>query len=121
MSIALEQPRLTRTAAHAREHTTPSAPRTTVPVIEAIATGAPSQVLDQTVAADWIAGQFTDPEQQARIRRLFRKTMIDTRRFAVDPLDPRHHAPSGEPATIQDRMQLFYRHAVPLAVDVARR
>ncbi|MGY2123797.1 type III polyketide synthase [Nocardia gipuzkoensis] len=121
MPIALEQPRLTRTAAHAHEHTTPSAPRTTVPVIEAIATGAPSQVLDQTVAADWIAGQFTDPEQQTRIRRIFRKTMIDTRRFAVDPLDPRHHAPSGEPATIQDRMQLFYRHAVPLAVDVARR
>ncbi|MFE7802131.1 type III polyketide synthase [Nocardia sp. NPDC057440] len=121
MSTALDQALLTRTTAQAREHTTPSAPPTTVPVIEAIATGAPGQVLDQSVAADWMAGQFTDPEQQTRIRRIFRKTMIDTRRFAVDPLDPRRHAPGGKPATIRDRMQLFYRHAVPLAVDVARR
>lgn len=121
MSIALDQALPTRTAAQAREHTTRSAPPTTVPVIEAIATGAPSLVLDQSVAADWMAEQFTDPEQQTRIRRIFRKTMIDTRRFAVDPLDPRLHAPSGKPATIQDRMHLFCRHAVPLAVDVARR
>ncbi|MFI2280163.1 hypothetical protein [Nocardia beijingensis] len=51
----------------------------------------------------------------------FRKTMIGSRRFAVDPRDPRIHAPGGEPATIQERMRLFYRHAVPVAVDVARR
>ncbi|WP_431970231.1 type III polyketide synthase [Nocardia sp. bgisy134] len=121
MSITLGQALLTRTATQAHEHATSSAPPTTVPVIEAIATGAPSLVLDQSVAADWVAGQFTDPEQQSRIRRIFRKTMIDTRRFAVDPLDPRVHAPGGKTATIQDRMQLFYRHAVPLAVDVARR
>ncbi|WP_406276141.1 type III polyketide synthase [Nocardia sp. NBC_00881] len=121
MSIALDQELLTSTAVHACAHTTPSSPRTTVPVIEAITTGAPSQVIHQSVAADWIAEQFTDPEQQTRIRRIFRKTMIDTRRFAVDPLDPRRHATSGKPATIQDRMHLFYRHAVPLAVDVARR
>ncbi|MEV0033335.1 3-oxoacyl-[acyl-carrier-protein] synthase III C-terminal domain-containing protein [Nocardia sp. NPDC050793] len=121
MSIVLDQALLTRAPAQAREHTTPSAPPTTVPVIEAVATGAPSLVLDQSVAADWMADQFTDPEQQTRIRRIFRKTMINTRRFAVDPLDPRLHAPSDRPATIQDRMRLFYRHAVPLAVDVARR
>ncbi|WP_159926854.1 MULTISPECIES: type III polyketide synthase [Nocardia] len=121
MSIALDHVLRTRTARHTREQATSSAPPTTIPVIEAIATGAPNQVLDQSVAADWIAEQFTDPEQRTRIRRIFRKTMIDTRRFAVDPLDPRHHAPNGEPATIQDRMNLFYRHAVPLAVDVARR
>lgn len=118
MSIALDQALRTRPAAHARRHTTPS---TTVPVIEAIATGAPGPVLEQSVAADWLAGQFTEPEQQTRIRRIFRKTMINTRRFAVDPLDPRLHAPHGKPATIQDRMRLFHRHAVPLAVDVARR
>ncbi|MFC7446333.1 type III polyketide synthase [Rhodococcus daqingensis] len=121
MSIAVDHALLTRAAGHARQPAIPSAPPTPVPVIEAIATGAPDLVLDQSVAADWMAGQFTDPEQQARIRRIFRKTMIDTRRFAVDPLDPRVHAPSGKPATIQDRMHLFYRHAVPLAVDVARR
>ncbi|MEV6432252.1 3-oxoacyl-[acyl-carrier-protein] synthase III C-terminal domain-containing protein [Nocardia sp. NPDC051463] len=120
MSIALDQALVTRPTAQAYEHPTPSGPPT-VPVIEAIATGAPGRVLDQSVAADWMAGQFTDPEQQTRIRRIFGKTMIDTRRFAVDPLDPRRHAPGGTAMTIRDRMHLFYRHAVPLAVDVARR
>ncbi|MCP2279415.1 long-chain alpha-pyrone synthase [Nocardia amikacinitolerans] len=119
MSIVLDQ--LTRTAAHTRRHMTLSAPPTTVPVIEAIATGAPSLVLDQSVAADWMAGQFTDPDQQTRVRRIFGKTMIDTRRFAVDPLDPELHAPGADAVTIQDRMRLFYHHAVPLATDVARR
>ncbi|MEU2005269.1 type III polyketide synthase [Rhodococcus sp. NPDC019627] len=121
MPIAVDQALFTRKERQAHEYTTPSAPPTTVPVIEAIATGVPDLVLDQSVAADWMAGQFSDSEQQARIRRIFRKTMINTRRFAVDPLAPRPHAPSGTSATIQDRMHLFYRHAVPLAVDVARR
>ncbi|WP_040871846.1 type III polyketide synthase [Nocardia exalbida] len=122
MTSALDQALLTRTAAQARENIRMSAPpTTTVPVIEAIATGSPSLVLDQSLAAESMAGQFTDQQQQDRTRRIFRKTMIDTRRFAVDPLDARIHAPSGEAATIQDRMRLFYRHAVPLAVDVARR
>lgn len=116
MSLALDH---ALPAARTREHAIPSAP--TVPVIEAIATGAPSLVLDQAVAADWMAGQFADPEQQSRVRRIFRKTMINTRRFAVDPLEAGPSSPGGEPATIQDRMRLFYRHAVPLAVDVARR
>ncbi|WP_174185215.1 type III polyketide synthase [Nocardia barduliensis] len=119
MSIAVAHALPTRTAAQARERTTSAQP--TVPVIEAIATGAPGLVLDQSVAADWMAGQLTDPEQQNRVRRIFRKTMINTRRFAVDPLNPPRQAPSGGSARIQDRMHLFYRHAVPLAVDVARR
>ncbi|MFD4433986.1 hypothetical protein ACFWPJ_32145, partial [Nocardia sp. NPDC058497] len=93
MSIALEQALLTRTAAHAREHTIPAAP--TVPVIEAIATGAPSLVLDQSVAADWMAGQFTDPEQQSRVRRIFRKTMINTRRGGGGPRPPRRSPAPG--------------------------
>ncbi len=92
-----------------------------MPVIEAIATGAPGLVLDQSDAADRVAGQLTDPEPRTRIKRIFRKTMINTRRFAVDPLNPRLLAPGGESAMIQDRMRLFYRHAVPLTVDVARR
>ncbi|WP_083887704.1 type III polyketide synthase [Nocardia asiatica] len=119
MPTAVAQALLTRTAARTREHTSPPAP--TVPVIEAIATGAPGLVLDQSDAADRVAGQLTDPEQRARIKRIFRKTMINTRRFAVDPLNPRLLAPGGESAMIQDRMRLFYRHAVALTVDVARR
>ncbi|MEU6828207.1 3-oxoacyl-[acyl-carrier-protein] synthase III C-terminal domain-containing protein [Nocardia beijingensis] len=121
MPIALDKAPRIRTAPHAREYALPSVPPPTVPVIEAIATGTPGLVIDQSVAADWMAGQFADPVRKDQVRRIFRKTMIGSRRFAVDPLDPRIHAPGGEPATIQERMRLFYRHAVPLAVDVARR
>ena len=99
----------------------PPAPPTTVAVIESIATGTPSRVVDQSEAADQIAALFSNPEQRERISRLYRKTMIGTRRMAVDPLDPEFDAMRRKAGTIQDRMNLFYRHAVPLAVDVAGR
>src|SRR4051794_17583260 len=65
----------------------PAAPPTTVAVIESIATGAPSRVVDQSEAADQVAELFSDSEQRERISRLYRKTMIGSRRMAVDPLD----------------------------------
>jgi alpha-pyrone synthase len=99
----------------------PPAPPTTVAVIESIATGAPSRIVDQSEAADRIAGLFIDPAQRERISRLYQKTMIGTRRMAVDPLDPEFDALRRQAGTIRDRMNLFYRHAVPLAVDVAGR
>jgi alpha-pyrone synthase len=99
----------------------PPAPPTTVAVIESIATGAPSRVVDQSEAADEVAALFSNPDQQERISRLYRKTMIGTRRMAVDPLDPEFDALRREAGTIRDRMNLFYQHAVPLAVDVAGR
>ncbi|MEV0295885.1 3-oxoacyl-[acyl-carrier-protein] synthase III C-terminal domain-containing protein [Nocardia sp. NPDC050710] len=103
------------------ERMLPPAPPTTVGVIESIATGSPVQVFDQSAAAAQVAELFSDPRQQARIARIYQKTKIDTRHLAVDPLDPEFLSYSGEPATIRDRMNLFYRHAVPLAVDVAGR
>ncbi|MBL7507613.1 type III polyketide synthase, partial [Escherichia coli] len=39
----------------------------------------------------------------------------------VDPLDAKFDVFRREPATIRDRMHLFYEHAVPLAVDVSKR
>jgi alpha-pyrone synthase len=99
----------------------PPSPPTTVAVIESIATGAPSRVVDQSAAADEVAGLFLDPQQRARLARLYQKTRIATRRLAVDPLDAEFDALRREPATIRDRMGLFYRHAVPLAVEVAGR
>lgn len=41
--------------------------------------------------------------------------------MAVDPLDAKFDVFRREPATIRDRMHLFYEHAVPLAVDVSKR
>jgi alpha-pyrone synthase len=99
----------------------PPSPPTIVAVIESIATGAPSRVVDQSAAAEKVAAMFSDPQQRARIPRVYQKTMIATRRMAVDPLDADFDALRRDPGTIRDRMNLFYRHAVPLAVDVAGR
>ncbi len=49
----------------------PPAPPTTVAVIETIATGAPSRVIDQSDAAGRIATLFADPAQRERIPRLY--------------------------------------------------
>src|SRR5262245_7803792 len=99
----------------------PPAPPTTVAVIESIATGNPSRVVDQSEAAEQVTALFSDPEQRERISRLYGKTMIGARRMAVDPLDPEFDALRREAGTIRDRMNLFYQQAVPLAVDVAGR
>lgn len=96
-------------------------PPTTVGVIEGIATGSPSGVFDQAEAAGRVAELFADPAQRARIPRVYQKTRIDTRHLVVDPLDDRFLPFSRRPGTIRERMDLFYEHAVPLAVDVARR
>ena len=99
----------------------PPAPPTTVGVIESIATGAPGRAMDQAASAEQVAALFADPAQRARIPRIYAKTMVRTRQLAVDPLDPEFLEFSRKPATIRDRMNLFFRHAVPLAVDVAGR
>lgn len=99
----------------------PPAPPTTVAVIENIATGAPPQVVHQSETADRVAELFTDPQQRARIPRVYAKTKIATRRMAVDPLDTEFGAFRQDSGTIRDRMGLFYQHAVPLAVEVCGR
>ncbi|WP_280339981.1 type III polyketide synthase [Nocardia neocaledoniensis] len=99
----------------------PPAPPTTVAVIESVATGSPERVVEQAVNAGRVAELFTDPAQRQRIPRIYQKTRIDTRHLAVDPLEPEFLAFSRRPGTIRERMNLFFAHAVPLAVDVARR
>lgn len=99
----------------------PPSPPTTVAVIESIATGAPARVVDQDDAAARVAVLFADPVQRQRILRVYEKTRIGTRRMAVDPLDAEFDALRSRPSTVRERMNLFYRHAAPLAVQVARR
>ncbi|MGW4367737.1 type III polyketide synthase [Nocardia takedensis] len=103
------------------ERMLPPAPPTTVGVIESIATGSPARVFDQLAAAEQVADLFADPAQRTRISRIYKKTRIETRRLAVDPLDPEFLAYSRRPGTIRERMNLFFEHAAPLAVDVAGR
>jgi alpha-pyrone synthase len=99
----------------------PPSPPTTVAVIESIATGAPSRVVDQGEAAERVAEMFVDPRQRERIPRVYAKTKVATRRLAVDPLDAGFDEFRQSSATIRDRMNLFYQHAVPLAVEVCGR
>lgn len=100
----------------------PPAPPTTVAVIESIATGAPERIVPQNSAAVRVGELFgLDSEQRQRISRVFANTRIDTRRMAIDPLDPGFDAFRRASGTIRQRMDLYYQHAVPLAVDVARR
>lgn len=99
----------------------PPAPPTTVAVIEGMATGAPKRVVDQADAAERVAQLFLDPAQRQRIPRVYEKTRIHTRRMAVDPLDAEFVAFRRDPGTIRDRMSRFYKHAVPLAVEVSGR
>lgn len=99
----------------------PPAPPTTVAVIEGLATGGPRREVEQTAAAARVAELFVDREQRERIPRVYQKTRIDTRRMAVDPLNPDFDAFRRHPGTIRERMNLFFENAVPLAVDTARR
>jgi alpha-pyrone synthase len=113
-----------RESCEIRDHTLaqlPPSPPTTVAVIESIATGAPDRAVDQSKAAEGIAGLFADPQQRARIPRVYAKTKVATRRMAVDPLDAEFQEFRCNPATIRERMDLFYRHAVSLAVEVGGR
>ncbi|REX62958.1 type III polyketide synthase, partial [Mycobacterium tuberculosis] len=86
----------------------PPAPPTTVAVIEGLATGTPRRVVNQSDAADRVAELFLDPGQRERIPRVYQKSRITTRRMAVDPLDAKFDVFRREPATIRDRMHLFY-------------
>ncbi|MGW0178146.1 type III polyketide synthase [Nocardia sp. NPDC003345] len=99
----------------------PPAPPTTVGVIEAVATGSPAATYAQAEAVERVTALFDAPEQRERIARIYEKTRIDTRQLAVDPLDPEFLGFGRVPGTIRTRMNLFYEHAVPLAVEVARR
>ena len=99
----------------------PPAPPSSIAVIESIATGAPARVVDQNDAAVRTAALFADPAQRERVTRIHRNTMVNTRHLAVDPIDDEFTGVRTTPANIRERMNLFYTHAAPLAVDVARR
>lgn len=99
----------------------PPAPPTSVAVIESLATGSPAQTYDQAESAERVAARFDDPAQAERIRRVYAKTKVAERHLAMDPLTPEFAAFSARPDTIRERMDLFYEHAAPLAVDTARR
>ncbi|GEE02856.1 alpha-pyrone synthesis polyketide synthase-like Pks18 [Gordonia spumicola] len=96
-------------------------PPTTVAVIESLATGAPARIVDQTTAAGQVAALFDDPAVAERIVRVYDKTRIATRHLAIDPMAPEFLEYSRRPGTVRERMNMYFEHATPLAVDVAGR
>lgn len=102
-------------------HGAPPAPPTTVAVIESLATGSPAQAHGQSVSAERVAARFADPIQAERIRRVYANTAVATRHLAIDPLSDDFADFSARPDTIRQRMDLYFEHAAPLAIETARR
>ena len=85
--------------------------------IENIATGVPEGLREQSDTAEVVSSLINSDEKQAnRIRSLYKKTCINKRHMAVDPLSPEFDTSM----TIRKRMDLFMEHAVPLATRVSR-
>lgn len=121
MTVNLTRPASTEQPGDTWPMDLPPSPPTTVTVIEQIATGAPESVFTQDEAAAEVAELFDDPTQRERIARVYRKTRIQRRHLALNPLDPEFREFSKRPGTIRERMSLFLSTASDLAIDVARR
>jgi alpha-pyrone synthase len=91
-----------------------------LPTIESIATGTPDRVVYQADAAKFVAALY--PEQHRdRIEKIYKNTRIDTRHLAIDLLTDEVVNFCKQRGNIQQRMQLYAEHAVPLATKVARK
>jgi alpha-pyrone synthase len=91
-----------------------------VPIIEAIATGTPDNILQQSQAAQFVANLPSIQKNQARIETIYQNTRIETRHMAVDLLSESQAAFCRQRNTIQARMDMYREHGIPLAEKVAR-
>lgn len=90
-----------------------------VPVIEAIATGTPDRVLKQADAAKLVANLPSIKKNQSRIEKIYKNTRINTRHTAIELLTDEQVAFSRKRNTIKARMDMYGKHALPLAEKVA--
>jgi alpha-pyrone synthase len=90
-----------------------------VPIIEAIATGTPDNVVQQSEAAKFVANLPSLKKNQSRIEQLYQNTCIETRHMAVNLLSEEQIAFCQERNTMQARMELYRQHGIPLAEKVA--
>ena len=91
-----------------------------VPIIEAIATGTPNNILKQSEAAKFVAYLPSLQKNQSRIEKIYHNTRIDTRHMAIDLLSEEQIAFCRQRKTIQARMAIYQEHAISLAEQVAR-
>jgi len=92
-----------------------------LPTIESIATGTPNNIIRQSDAAKLVANLSTLEQNRFRIDKLYSNTRIDTRHLAVNLLSDETIAACKHHNTIQARMQMYEKYAVPLADQVARK
>jgi alpha-pyrone synthase len=91
-----------------------------VPIVEAIATGTPDNIVQQSEAAKFVANLPSLKKNQSRIEQLYQNTCIETRHMAVNLLSEEQFAFCRERNTIQARMEMYRQHSIPLAEKVAR-
>ena len=91
-----------------------------VPVIEAIATGTPENVLPQSDAAKFVANLPSIQKNQSRIEKIYQNTRIKTRHMAIDLLSDEQVKFCRQRNNIKARMDLYRECGIPLAERVAR-
>lgn len=92
-----------------------------VPVIERLETGTPPSEIRQSDAAEFVAGISSLKRNRHRIHKLYANTLIDTRYMAIDLTADEGVAFHTERPEIQNRMDIYMEHAVPLSEQVARK
>ncbi|WP_310487768.1 3-oxoacyl-[acyl-carrier-protein] synthase III C-terminal domain-containing protein [Chamaesiphon sp. VAR_69_metabat_338] len=92
-----------------------------LPVIEGFATGTPKNVLHQAEAAKFLTSLNCLERNQNRIGKIYENTRIDTRYLAVDLLSEETIAFSQKRNTLEERMQMYEKHAFALADEIARK
>lgn len=92
-----------------------------IPVMERLATGTPPHQIQQSDAAKFVARIPSLEKNRHRIQKLYTNTLIDTRYMAIDLTSDDAVAFHTQRPTIQARMQMYRKHAIPLAETVARK
>lgn len=87
--------------------------------IEGLATGTPDKMIRQSDAVRFVASLSNLQQNRSRIEKLYNNTRIDTRHLTVNLLD--ESVASMCTSSIQDRMQMYKEHGIPLAQRVAKK
>jgi alpha-pyrone synthase len=92
-----------------------------VPTIESIATGTPNNIISQEKAAQFVAKIPSLERNQHRIEKIYKNTRIERRKLAVNLLTEETVTFSRQRNTIEERMQMYEKFALPLAEEVAKK
>ena len=91
------------------------------PSIERLETGIPPNELQQSDAAEFVAGIPSLKRHRRRIRRLYANTLIDSRHMAVDITSNDFPAFHNRHASIQVRMEMYSKYASILVEKVVKK